>query len=116
MNREKAVREAIRECIKLGYLVEYLSKHGSEVVNFICQEWNWDDALAVREQETRDLEAKKWLSVVEEKDAELADKNAVIVDKDAALADKDAALADKDAALADKNAEIAALKEKLNAV
>ena len=130
MNREKAVREAIRECIKLGYLVEYLSKHGSEVVNFICQEWNWDDALAVREQESRDLEAKKWMSLVAEKDAaladrdvtlvknavDLADKDAALADKDATIADKDAALADKDATIADKDAEIAALNKKLNAV
>jgi len=102
MNREKAVREAIRECIKLGYLVEYLSKHGSEVVNFICQEWNWDDALAVREQETRDLEAKKWLNVVAEKDATIADKDAALVKNAVDLADKDA--------------EITALKEQLSIV
>jgi len=92
MERAKAVEEAIKDCIKLGVLAEYLTSHGSEVANMVFQEWNWDDALSVREQEARESERSLW---------------------EAVLADKDAELADKDAALSDKDAEIAALKEQL---
>jgi hypothetical protein len=62
------------------------------------QEWNWDDALSVREQET----SEKWQVIVSEKDAEIADKDAEIADKDALIADKDAL--------------IAALKKQLNII
>ena len=99
IGRSKAVDEAIKECIKLGVLAEYLTTHGSEVANMVFGEWNWDDAIAVREQEARESERAVWQSA--------------LADKDAALADKDAALQDKDAALQDKDAEIAALKEQL---
>ncbi|MDR0469036.1 MAG: hypothetical protein LBH09_03580 [Peptococcaceae bacterium] len=103
MERAKAVEEAIKECIKLGVLAEYLTAHGSEVTNMVFGEWNWDDFFAVREQEARESERALWQPIVAAKDIALADK-------DAAFANIVAA---KDVALADKDAEIAALKEQL---
>ena len=110
-SREKAVKTAIEECIRLGILAEYLQSNASEVINMIFQEWNWDDAKTVWDEESEirgeSRERVKWQSIVADKDAALADKDAALADKDAALADKDAALADKDAALADKDAALA---------
>ncbi|MDR1506360.1 MAG: hypothetical protein LBI67_04595, partial [Treponema sp.] len=34
-------------------LKEFLEEHSSEVINMLLTEWNWDDALAVREEEGR---------------------------------------------------------------
>ena len=76
MDRAKAVEEAIKECIRLGILAEYLTTHGSEVANMVFGEWNWDDALAVREQEGRESEREAWQSVVADKDAEIAEAEA----------------------------------------
>ena len=77
----------------------------------IFQEWNWDDAKTVWDEESEirgeSRERVKWQSIV-------ADKDAALADKDAALADKDAELADKDAALVDKDTVIAALRAQLD--
>ncbi|MDR1901488.1 MAG: hypothetical protein LBQ88_04290, partial [Treponema sp.] len=32
----------------------FLKEHGSEVVNMLFTEWNWDDALAVRYEEGKE--------------------------------------------------------------
>jgi len=84
----------------------------------IFQEWNWDDAKTVWDEESEirgeSRERVKWQSIVADKDAALADKDAALADKDAALADKDAELADKDAALVDKDTVIAALRAQLD--
>jgi hypothetical protein len=95
MTRAKAVERAIRECISLGILAEYLKNNGSEVSNMLLQEWNWDDARAVWE---RDAEARgearaetradqKWQAVVADKDAALAGKDAEIARLKALLGD-----------------------------
>ena len=65
----------------------------------LAQEWNWDTARTVWQQEERERVNEEW--------------QVVVADKDAEIADKDAEIADKDAEIADKDAEIAALKAKL---
>jgi hypothetical protein len=52
--RDEAMRLAIRECIENNILKEFLESHGTEVMNMLLTEWNWDDALAVREEEGRE--------------------------------------------------------------
>jgi hypothetical protein len=51
MEKDAAVRDAVKRCIKEGVLGGFLKKHGSEVENMLLTEWNWDDALAVSKQE-----------------------------------------------------------------
>jgi hypothetical protein len=49
-----AVKKAVHWCIEHGVLPDFLQTHGSEVVNMLLTEWNWDDALEVRGQEARE--------------------------------------------------------------
>ena len=48
---EEAIRLAIMNCRKQGVMADYLKEKGSEVLNMIFTEWNWDDALEVRGEE-----------------------------------------------------------------
>jgi hypothetical protein len=52
-SRDEAMKLAVNECIAKGILREFLESHGTEVINMLLTEWNWDDALAVREEEGR---------------------------------------------------------------
>ena len=79
-------KEAIKECVRLGVLAEYLTTHGSEVANMVFGEWNLDDALAVREQETREDERELWQSIMADKDAEIAAATTIMANKDAEIA------------------------------
>ncbi|MDR1444495.1 MAG: Rpn family recombination-promoting nuclease/putative transposase [Treponema sp.] len=51
--RDQAMGLAVKECIGKGVLKEFLERHGTEVVNMLISEWNWDEALEVREEEGR---------------------------------------------------------------
>ena len=51
MEREEAIKEAIRYCCNQDILKEFLEQHAAEVMNMLLTEWNWDDALAVRFEE-----------------------------------------------------------------
>ncbi|MDR1812523.1 MAG: hypothetical protein LBQ87_06835, partial [Candidatus Fibromonas sp.] len=46
-----AVKAAIRSCISRKVLVEFLTRHGSEVENMLLTEWNMETALEVRYDE-----------------------------------------------------------------
>ena len=50
-NLEESIRKAIKYCQKHDILNGFLETHGSEVLNMLLTEWNWDDALAVRFEE-----------------------------------------------------------------
>ena len=81
LERSKAVALAIKECIELGILVEYLTNNASEVLNMLFQEWNWEDAKTVWQKEAKEEgvelgEARsdqKWKSIIAEKDAQIAE-------------------------------------------
>ena len=47
----EAISLAIKDCSEYGILREFLEIHGREVLNMLCAEWNWDDALAVAREE-----------------------------------------------------------------
>jgi hypothetical protein len=57
LNRAEALAEAVQKCIKKGVLADFLRTNGSEVVNMLLTEWNWDDdhrmALAEGREEGR---------------------------------------------------------------
>jgi len=48
---EQAVDRATEECIKEGFLADYLQTHRKAVRNMLTGEWKLDDALMVREME-----------------------------------------------------------------
>ncbi|MDR1812488.1 MAG: Rpn family recombination-promoting nuclease/putative transposase [Candidatus Fibromonas sp.] len=51
MDLKSAVKTAIRSCISRKVLVEFLTRHGSEVENMLLTEWNMETALEVRYDE-----------------------------------------------------------------
>ena len=50
-DKTEAMKLAIRYCRENDILKEFLEKNGTEVINMLMTEWNWDDALAVRYEE-----------------------------------------------------------------
>ena len=46
-----AIEAAIQDCLREGIMVDFLSKHGSEVSNMLFTEFNMEDALRVRGEE-----------------------------------------------------------------
>jgi hypothetical protein len=53
-SRDEAMKLAVNECIEKGILREFLESHGTEVINMLMTEWNWDDAFAVQREEGRE--------------------------------------------------------------
>jgi len=53
-DRNEAVTQAVRYCRENDILRDFLEKHGTEVINMLLTEWNWDEALATRFQEGRE--------------------------------------------------------------
>jgi hypothetical protein len=51
MPRDQAVTEAVRRCIRDGILAGFLEEHGSEVMNMLLEEWNWEEAKEVWREE-----------------------------------------------------------------
>jgi hypothetical protein len=66
-SRDEAMELAVKECIGKGILKEFLERHGSEVINMLTAEWDWDEAFAVQREEGRDEGREEGL--------ELASKN-----------------------------------------
>jgi hypothetical protein len=50
-DKAEAMTQAVRYCREHDILKDFLVKHGTEVMNMLTTEWNWDDALAVRYEE-----------------------------------------------------------------
>ncbi len=50
-NPDKAVAQAIKDCMKEGLMVDFVREHGSEAVNMIFTQWNFEDAMEVRYEE-----------------------------------------------------------------
>jgi len=53
MERAEAIKQAVKYCRDHDILKEFMEKNSSEVFNMLLNEWNWDDALAVRFEEGR---------------------------------------------------------------
>jgi hypothetical protein len=51
---DEAAKQAINYCIKNNILKDILETHSSEVFNMLLTEWNLEDALEVRAEETRE--------------------------------------------------------------
>jgi hypothetical protein len=59
MPLEEAVTGAVRRCIKDGILAPFLEEHGSEVMNMLLKEWDWDLAKEVWQEEAMEKGIEK---------------------------------------------------------
>jgi len=57
MKLADAITAAVKNCMERGILVYFLKRHASEVLNMLFTEWNLEDAIAVRCEETQE---KTW--------------------------------------------------------
>ena len=48
-----ALEKAVKDCVKDNILREFLTKHGSDVINMLNMEWNLDDAKKVWRKEAK---------------------------------------------------------------
>ena len=51
---DKAIRNAIEQCIRQDIMREFLETHGSEVFNMLLGEWKLDEAMEYKEQKGRE--------------------------------------------------------------
>jgi hypothetical protein len=81
MPLEEAVTGAVRRCVEQGILAPFLEEHGSEVMNMLLHEWDWDVAKEVWQEEAMEkgvekaMEAAKaeYQPIILEKDREIAE-------------------------------------------
>ena len=53
-SKEEAIKQAVIYCRNHDILSAFLEIHGSEVLNMLLTEWNWDDAKEVWQDEARE--------------------------------------------------------------
>lgn len=51
LDRSKAIKTAMKDCLADGIMVDFIHTHGSEVINMLFTEFNLEDALEVRGEE-----------------------------------------------------------------
>ena len=61
----EALHKAVEYCIKNNILREFLEENGGEIVSILNMEWNLDDAIRVRVEETAEDIAEKLLDVLD---------------------------------------------------
>jgi hypothetical protein len=59
MPLEQAIPETIRRCVEQGILADFLEEHGSEVMNMLLNEWDWDMAKEVWQEEAMEKGVEK---------------------------------------------------------
>jgi hypothetical protein len=62
INLAEAIKLAVQYCRDHDILKEFLEQHATEVMNMLYTEWNLDDFIAVREEETREEIAQNALA------------------------------------------------------
>jgi len=60
--RGEAIKNAIKYCVEHDILKNFLEQNGSEVINMLLTEWNWEDALDVRYEEGKEDVARNALA------------------------------------------------------
>ena len=51
MGLKEAISKAVKDCESRNILVDFLKKHGGEVMSMLYKEWNWDEYIAVQREE-----------------------------------------------------------------
>jgi uncharacterized iron-regulated protein len=59
----------VRQCIRQGILADFLEEHGSEVMNMLLEEWNWDEAKEVWREEVWEMAEAKYQPIIAENQA-----------------------------------------------
>ena len=49
--RDNAITQAVQDCLDNGIMTEFMQEYGSEAVNMLYTQWNWDDAMEVEREE-----------------------------------------------------------------
>lgn len=73
-SRDKAIIQAMEDCVHQGILVEFVREHGSEALNMLFTEFNMEDALDVRYEEGVEKGIEEGIEKGIEKGIELAKK------------------------------------------
>jgi len=86
----EALTKAVEDSVKSGILREFLEKHGGDVMGILSREWNFDDALRVREEETReDTQEEIAVKLLDVLDIEtIAEKTAIPIERVRELKEK----------------------------
>jgi predicted transposase YdaD len=63
LDKDNAMKETVQWCRRNGYIRDFLKEHGSEVVNMLFGEWNWDEVLAVRYEDGLEEGMEKGLAL-----------------------------------------------------
>lgn len=89
-NEEDSIKKAIRECIANGILTDYLKRKGSEVMNMLIAEYDYDEDIRVNRKEAREEAiAEVWDAARKEiEDARTETKTARAEAKTAKLAER----------------------------
>jgi hypothetical protein len=66
LSRDQAATEAVRSCIKDGILADFLEEHGSEVMNMLLEEWDWEEAKEVWREEAMEEGRNQILELVKQ--------------------------------------------------
>ena len=61
---EEPYKKAIKECIEKGILADYLMRKGSEVVNMLLDEYDYETDIEVQREEGREEERKEFLQKI----------------------------------------------------
>lgn len=66
-SRDEAIAQAVQDCLDEGIMMEFMREHGSEAVNMLYTQWNWDDAMEVEREEAYEdgVEAGKIAGIAE---------------------------------------------------
>mgnify|MGYP000034248662 FL=1 len=76
---EEPYKKAIKECIERGILADYLMRKGSEVVNMLLDEYDYETDIEVQREEAREegrkLEEKREECRDEKRDEKRNEKN-----------------------------------------
>ena len=81
---EEPYKKAIKECIEKGILADYLMRKGSEVVNMLLDEYDYETDIEVQREEAREQGEKK-VESKDEKKVESKDEKKVEKQKEALL-------------------------------
>lgn len=50
-SRDAAITQAVQDCMEKEIMVEFMREYGSEAVNMLYTQWNWNDAMEVEREE-----------------------------------------------------------------
>ena len=71
---KSALERSVQECISKGILAEYLRRKGSEVVNMLMAEYDYDMDIAVQREEAAEEAEKRGIEIGERRGIEIGEE------------------------------------------